>query len=84
MTACLQIADWDGVDRYAKALEDYICAEPVPRSNFFIARGRALAIYGRGKRDAQTMAELQRLSDEAKRTGLIFTLPALETALRST
>ena len=83
MEVSLRMTDWDEVDRYARALEDYTRPEPLPRSEFFIARGRALAAHGRGNRDQENVAELQRLHDEAKSIGLKFVLPALETALAS-
>jgi len=83
MEGSLRMAQWDEVDRYAQALEDYTRPEPMPRSEFFIARGRALAAHGRGNRDQASMAELQRLHDEAESIGLKFVLPALETALAS-
>ena len=69
------------MDRYAAALEDYTRAEPLPLSDFFIARGRALAAFGRGRRDAALAAELERLRHDADRVGLRIALPALETAL---
>ncbi|MGI9316137.1 MAG: adenylate/guanylate cyclase domain-containing protein [bacterium] len=83
METGLRIAEWDEVDRYAQALEDYTRPEPLPRCDFFIARGRALAAHGRGNRDRATMAELQHLHDEAETIGLKFLLPALEIALAS-
>ena len=83
METSLRIEKWDEVDRYAQALEDYTRPEPLPRSDFFIARGRALAAHGRGNRDRTTMTELQHLHDEAERIGLKFVLPALEAALNS-
>jgi len=83
MEGSLRMAQWDEVDRYAQALEDYTRPEPMPRSEFFIARGRALATHGRGNRDQASMAELQRLHDEAESIGLKFVLPALEAALAS-
>jgi hypothetical protein len=83
MDACLRSGDWDEVERYAAALEDYTHREPLPQSDFFIARGRVLAVYGRGKRDDATVQELKRLRDEAKRVGLKNALPALEQALAS-
>lgn len=81
MEACLQIGDWDAVERYAGALEDYTQPEPLPRSDFFIARGRALAAHGRGRRDRENGNELERLLAEARRVGLAIALPALESAL---
>ena len=80
MEACLQSGEWDEVNRYAKALEDYTCAEPLPLTDFFIARGRALAKYSRGERGDETMDEIERLRDEAKRAGIKIALPALEEA----
>ena len=81
MDACLRSGDWDEVERYATALEDYTRPEPLPSSDFFIARGRVLTAYGRGKRDDATMQELKRLRDEAERVVLKPALPALEEAL---
>ena len=83
MEACLRAGEWDEVNRLALALEDYSKDEPLPRCDFYIAWGRALAAHGRGNRDQTTMAELQRLYEQAKEIGLKLTLPALETALAS-
>jgi tetratricopeptide (TPR) repeat protein len=81
MEACLVNGEWDEVDRYAIALQDFTRPEPLPWCDFFIARGRTLASYGRGNRDDATKQELGRLHDEAERIGLKLYLPALETAL---
>jgi len=82
MEAALRRGEWDLVERYAQALEDYTRDEPLPRCDFFIARGRTLAAHGRGKRDEATMAELKHLYDEASRVGLKLILPSIEAALR--
>ena len=81
MDAVLKDSDFDSVERYAAALESYTNAEPLPWTSFFITKGRALAKFGRGKRDDATMEELERLLDEAERVGLKTALPALEAAL---
>ncbi|MCZ6724558.1 MAG: AAA family ATPase, partial [Gammaproteobacteria bacterium] len=81
MEVSLEMEQWDEADRYAQALEDYTRAETLPRCDFFISRGRALAAHGRGKQDHKTEAELRRLLDEAGRAGLIIALSALEAAL---
>ncbi len=39
--------DWAAVERYAQALVDYTRAEPLPYTDAFIERGRALAAFGR-------------------------------------
>jgi hypothetical protein len=67
--ASLAAADWDGAESYAASLEAYAAAEPVPWSDFFVARGRALAAYGRGKRDRQLMDAIEQLRTEAKQVG---------------
>ncbi len=79
--ASLGAGDWDGAERYAAALEDYTRSEPLPWTDFFMARGRALAAFGRGDRDEATTVALERLRDEAERLGLVSALPAIEKAL---
>ena len=77
----LMTADWDNAERYATALEAYTSAEPLPWSDFFIARGRALAAHGRNSRSSTIQQELRRLRDEALRVGLLAAVPALDQAL---
>ena len=81
MEICLKLGDWDGAERYAEALADYTRPEPLPWSDFHIARARALSAHGRGKRDEATMDELQLLCDQAKRAGLRLAVPDLESAI---
>jgi hypothetical protein len=81
METCLQTGEWSEVDRYAQALENYTRAEPLPYTDFFIARGRVLAAFGRGNRDQNTMGELRRIRAVAEDVGLMFALPALQKAL---
>jgi len=81
MEACLQIAAWDEVERYARALQDYTQSEPLPRSDYFIARGRALAAFGRGERDTEILQALQRLGKEAQETGFHQSRRALDAAV---
>ena len=83
MEACLQIGAWDEVDRYAGALQDYTRTQPLPRSDYFIARGRALAAHGRGQRDSATLQELRRLSDQADDSGFNLSKQAIEKALEA-
>jgi hypothetical protein len=83
MQACLRAGDWDEVDRYAQALEDYTASEPIPRCKLFVDRGRALAAFGRENRDQYIIRELQRVYEETARAKLKFALPELEVALQS-
>ena len=77
----LATEDWCAAERYAAALEDYTRAEPLPWSDFVIARGRALAAWGRGERDATAVERLRGLRAHAERAGLRNALAALEAAL---
>ena len=79
--ACLRIGDWDQAERFADALEAYTSAEPVLRSEFDVARGRALAAFGRGRRDDELIAEIRRLCRQCEDVGFRLKLPALEAAL---
>jgi hypothetical protein len=81
MEAAIRCGDWDAHERYAAALEAYSQPEPLPWSDFFVARGRALAAFARGKRDRATLAELERLRNQAGRASLTVAARALESAL---
>ncbi len=81
MEVCLRLGDWGEVDRYADALETYCRPEPLPRTDFYIDRARALARFGRGERDDATRQALGQLRDKANEVGLMSALPALEQAL---
>ena len=83
MEVALAEMDWDALDRYAASLEEYTRSEPLPWADLFVARGRALASYGRGKRDDTTMKELTRLRDEADRVGLKNAMTAMDKALEA-
>lgn len=79
----LNSGDWESVELYAAALEDYTRPEPLPWCDFFIARGRALAAFGQGRRGAETLAELRRLREQAERRGFMTVLPTLDAALEA-
>lgn len=78
---CLREQLWDLVDNYATAMEHYFGARSSPWSNFFIARGRALAAAGRGDLGRAEMAQVRRLRDTARSHGILASLPCLEEAL---
>ena len=78
--ACLAAKDWAGIERYAAALERSMAEEPVPMTDFLVARARALAAAGRGQKDP---TELKRLLAEANRVGWRMMVPSLESALAS-
>lgn len=80
MEASLRCAAWEDAIRYAQALEDFTRPEPLLSCNLFIARGRALAAFGQGKRDEALLQELGRLREEAERMNFRVALPALDGA----
>ena len=79
--ACLESGDSDEAVRYAALLEDYVSAEPLPLTDFLVARGRALAAFGKGERNNALSEELLRLTQEARDHELALAIPALENAL---
>jgi tetratricopeptide (TPR) repeat protein len=79
--AALALGAFDEVERFALALDNFTLPEPLPWSQFFSARGRALGAFGQGRRDGALMTELERLRDEGNHLGLKIALPAIEAAL---
>ncbi len=84
MDALLGIGEWERVERYAAALDEYTRSEPLPWTEFFIARARALAAFGRGKHGNATLREIERLRNEGNVAGLKGPVEALESALAAT
>lgn len=81
MEAALNDREWEEAERYAAALAAYTVSEPLPWSEFFIARTQALTRYGRGERTAELKVELRVLHAQAERVGLSVAVPALREAL---
>ncbi|UCD68915.1 MAG: AAA family ATPase, partial [Betaproteobacteria bacterium] len=79
--ACLNNSLWEDLERYAEALADYTKTEPLAWSDFFIARGRALAAWGSGLHDDAVRNELLRLRDDAQICGHYASRHALDKAL---
>jgi class 3 adenylate cyclase/tetratricopeptide (TPR) repeat protein len=75
---------WDTAERYASALERYFGAKASPWSDFFIARGRALAAAGRWGGDVTVVTQLRRLRAYASDNGILAAVPALDEALTGT
>ena len=79
--ASLESKDWQGVTRYTALLEDYVAAEPLPSTDFVIARGRALGAFGKGERNKSLLDTLRSLTKEAREHELALAFPALDRAL---
>ena len=79
--AALEFEDWDRAERYADALEAYARAEPLPWSDLFVARARALGRFGRGERGSELSDELHRLTLATRTANLKAHLSLLEDAI---
>jgi hypothetical protein len=79
----LDAGDWDRAEGYCAALEEFSLAEPLPWSEFYIARGRTLAALGRNRRDQELTQEMERLCNLAAQANIATALPALQAALIS-
>ena len=60
--AFLEMGDWDAVERSCERIRSYTAAEPLAMCEFTIARGMALARFGRGERGAELRAALTRVA----------------------
>jgi class 3 adenylate cyclase/tetratricopeptide (TPR) repeat protein len=78
---CLREQLWDAADRYSSALERYFGTNASPWSDFFIARGRALAAAGRQGPAQEVVAQLHQLRDNACRYGILAAVADLDNAL---
>ncbi len=81
MNACWQSGMREELEQFARDLEDYTRDEPVPWSDFFIARGRTLAAVGRGDHHDSISQEMTSLLGQANHMGYRASAPALEHAL---
>ena len=81
MEVALGAGDWAECERFAAALATYTAPEPLPHSDYYIARGRALAALGRDPKDEKPLAQARLLLVEGERVGLRRAVPALAEAL---
>ena len=79
--ALLEIGDWNGVDANCARIRAYTADEPLPMSEFVIARGTALAQFGRGDHSDALREALLGLQAEGTRAELNTLLPAIARAL---
>jgi tetratricopeptide (TPR) repeat protein len=79
--ALLSAGDAAGALEYVEALEHYARAEPLPWSDVFAARGRALAAARHGGVNAAVRSELVRVRTALENAGFAAFLPAVDAAL---
>jgi len=76
----LEIGDWQAAEGHGAKIREYTADEPLPLCDFVVARGLALARFGRGERSVELHAALAALRDTAAGAGLNAALPAIEAA----
>jgi hypothetical protein len=81
IAALLEQRDWTGAERQCDRLERYCAREPLPWSEFVIARGRAFARLGRGERNDALRETLEGLRETAARAELNVALPEIDAAV---
>ena len=79
----LEMNDWDQADLYATALERYFRDEPTSWPSFVVARGRALAEFGRSRGPGATLAKIKQLHADATRLNMRSELARLDLIFRS-
>ncbi len=77
----LDQGDWSGVDRQCDRLQRYCAREPLPWSELVVARGRALALFGRGERSRGLRDALLQLRATAARAEFNVALAGLDAAI---
>ena len=78
--AALAMDDYDGVQRFAAALEEYTRAEPLPWSNFYIERARALVAFHRDPQSPEAVQGLRDVTAFAHAHGFATAAAALDRA----
>jgi tetratricopeptide (TPR) repeat protein len=79
--ALLAAGDAEGAMQHVTSLEEYTRGEPLPWSNLFAARGRALAAWLASGGERESRDELTRIRAALTSAGYSPYLPAVETAL---
>jgi tetratricopeptide (TPR) repeat protein len=77
----LSKGEWQSALRYADRLERYTASQPLQWSTFMVRRARGLVAVNNGDKSDPILAELRDLKQQAERSGLMTSLPALEVGL---
>ena len=78
----LERGDWEMLQRASDALTNFTRDEPLPLSNYYIARAQALRNFYQDQDRDRVIGNLQELKLQAEQVGLNNALPRIETALR--
>jgi hypothetical protein len=81
MESALWRGEWDDAERLAGRLEAATRIEPLPVIDLLVARARALAAHGRGRRDPALRQDLAALERRARELEVMIARPAIRAAL---
>ena len=81
MEVGLEEGDWALMQRACDALRDYTRPEPLPWSDFYIARAQALRDFHLGNERDKAIHVLRNLKAQAEQVGLKVALPRIEAVL---
>ncbi len=77
----LELGEFDAVERQCAAMAAYTANESLPMSEFVMARGRALARFGRGERSQDLIDALRGLRSTGARSEMDTLLPTIDAAI---
>ena len=77
----LELGDFDGVAQQCDRIAAYTASESLPMSEFVMARGRALARFGRGEHSPHLLEALRDLRSTGAQSEMTTLLPAIDTAI---
>jgi hypothetical protein len=79
----LRTGDVEALERHARMLEAYTREEPLPWSDFYIRRARAMARLVAGDHSQAALAVVTAVQGEARHLGVMQAVPAMEVLLAS-
>jgi class 3 adenylate cyclase/tetratricopeptide (TPR) repeat protein len=79
---CLLRGDWHEAQRYAALLESYVAEQPTRWSDFQIAKARAMAAIGEGRKDGHLRKRLGGLQRQAAEAGMALEAAMIASALK--
>jgi class 3 adenylate cyclase/tetratricopeptide (TPR) repeat protein len=79
--ACIEAAEWDDTLRYARSLETFMRAEPLPWATLVIERARALSQLATGADKSAARHQLECVRKDLLKAGLGSALTAIDAAL---
>ena len=78
---CLRLNDWENLEKYARAAEEYTLNEPLPWMDILIARGRSLAAFHQNPKDKKILEKLADIKSKLIAAKFISIFPAIDDAL---